>query len=397
MRTLALLCVLLVACVPTAPTAPPRQAAPDIQRSKIDIVFSGLIGGSYYKPNGRDLLVAALEAIKKEARDTRGDADAPTPAFDGSEEKQLADFRLFAAAAEQLAAKNPQLSPSRISGAAIRAMLRLNPDCHNYYRPSVGGASLLAQTHEDGEYPRSGYYVPGRAGSLKPGLAAPHRGSNGPADGDAQIARYGQEAGTLGSGLGEAGGLQARLLPGHVGYLSWRSFMDPAVFDDVRRALDRLLAQGARSWLFDLRDNGGGDGPMQMVSWFVNGGTIWREVDRDGSLTPATARPEFFLPPEYQLPIAIVINGRTGSSPEFFTLALQQRGRAKVFGTKSVGCLGSTALSQLPDGTVVSITQSVVIGPTSDAPVNNVGITPDVEVSGDVVEVAAAYLRSLVR
>lgn len=344
MRIVAFLCVLLVACVPTAPTASPRPA-PDIQRSKVDLVFSGLIGGSYYKPNGRDLLVAALEAIQREARNTRGDAEVPTPAFDGSEEQQLADFRLFAAAAEQLATRNPQLSPSRIAGAAIRAMLRVNPDCHSYY-------------------------VPGRAGSLKPGFAAL---------------------------LTEAGGLQARLLPGNVGYLSWRSFMDPAVFDDVRRALDRLVERGARSWLFDLRDNGGGDGPMQMVSWFVNGGTIWREVDRNGRLTPATARPEFYLPSEYQLPIAIVINGRTGSSPEFFTLALQQRGRAKVFGTKSVGCLGSTALNELPDGTIVSITQSVVIGPTSDAPVNNVGIVPDVEVAGDAVEAAAAYLRSLAR
>ncbi len=337
---LALLLALLVACVPPAlPSSSPKR--PDIQRAKIDIAFSGLIGSSYYRPNGRDLLTAALDAIKKEARDAGGRDDVATPPFDGSEERQLEDFRRFATAAEELAAKNPRLAPSRIGTAAIRAMLRVNPDCHNYFVPGAGGAALLARPLE------------------------------------------------------ESAGLQTRMLAGGIAYIGWRSFMDPAVFDDVRKALDRLLTDGAKAWLFDLQNNGGGEGPQVMVSWFVDGGTIWREVDREGKHTPAEAKREFLLPARYQLPIAIAVNGRTGSAPEFFTVALQQRGRAKVFGQRTSGCLGSTALAPLSDGSLISITQSVVIGPISDAPVNNVGIVPDVPVSGDPVEAAASYLRSL--
>jgi hypothetical protein len=340
-RWLAVTCLIVAACTPTV--APRTTSAPDIQRSKIDIVFSGLVQSSYYRPSGKDLLGAALEALRNEARATGGNAEVATPQFDGSREAFTADFRLFASAAEELAAKNPQLSPRRIAAVTIDAMLKVNPDCHNYY-------------------------VPGERGGVR-GLAAPLAQNR----------------------------LQSRMLPGNIGYLSWREFDSP-LFTAARRALDELLAAGARAWLLDVRDNLGGTGPQEMVSWFVEGGPIWRNVDGDGKMIAATAKTELLLPQAYQLPMAVVINARTYSAAEFLTVGLQQRGRARVFGSKSGGCLGGIMPVTLPDGSRVGITESVSIGPISDAPINNVGITPDVEVrDGDPIETAANYLRSLIR
>jgi hypothetical protein len=341
-RWLAVALLVIAACVPAV--APRPTSAPDIQRAKIDIVFSGLVQSSYYRPSGAALLTAALDALRDEARASGGDADIPTPRFDGSRDAFMADFRLFAAAADDLAARNPQLQPRRIGEVAITAMLNVNPDCHTYY-------------------------VPGRSGGAPHGLAAPLSQNR----------------------------LQTRMLAGNVGYLSWREF-DLPLFPQARRALEDLLAAGARAWLLDVRDNHGGTGPQEMVSWFVDGGPIWRYVDPDGKTTAATAKTELLLPQPYQLPIAVVINARTYSSAEFLTVGLQQRGRARVFGTKSGGCLGGIMPVTLPDGSRVGITESVAVGPISDAPINNVGITPDVEVTdGDPIETAANYLRSLTR
>jgi hypothetical protein len=342
MSRLVLACALVIgACVPGITSSP--TPTPDIQKGKINIVFYGLVQSSYYKPSGKDLLTSALDALRNEARATGGAADVATPAFDGSASAAVADFRLFTDAAEELAGKNPQLSPRRIADLAIQAMLNVNPDCHNYYvRPRSEAAGRLAAP------------------------LAQNR-------------------------------LEYRMIPGGIGHLSWREW-DNRFFDDVVKALDELLAQGAKAWVFDVRDNFGGSSPQVFVAYFVNGGPILREVDRDGTKTTVSARPEFYLPARYQLPIAIVVNANSASASEHMVVALQQRGRAKVFGTRTPGCLGRVLPVTLPDGTHVGIVEGIYLGPISDEPINNVGIKPDVEVmGGDPLEAATQYLRSVIR
>lgn len=299
-----------------------------------------MLQSSYFRPSGTALLGAALEAMKRLAREAGGDDDVATPEFDGGREAVLVDFRRFAAAAAELAAKNPRIASRRFGDVGVRAMLDVTPDCHTYLVPAS----------------RSG-----RA----PGLAAPAE-------------RH----------------VDVRLLPGGIGLVAWRTF-DSAAFEEIRAGLDTLLAQGARAWIFDVRANGGGEPPQSLASWFVKDGTLWRDLEPDGRTIDVLAQSGFYLPERYQLPIAVVIDGRTGSSPEFLTVALQQRGRARVFGTKSAGCLGGTLRINLPDGSRLAITESVSIGPTSDAPLNGVGIVPDVTVRDrDPVDVAAEYLRA---
>src|SRR2546426_663036 len=291
-RALVLAALVVAAtCTPFVSPAPSPVAtrAPDIQRAKLDMVFSGLVSASYFKPSGRDLLVAALDAMRRLARDSSGSDDVATPRFTGTEDSARVD-----------------------------------------------------------------------------GVAAP-----------------------LGANV------RFQLLAGGVGYVAWHAF-DTFVFDDVRKALDQLVAQEARSWLLDLRGNMGGAPPQSMASWFVNDGVLWRDLEPDGRTIDVSAQRGFYLPARYQLPIAIVIDHGTGSSPEFLTVALQQRGRARVFGATSAGCLGSFQAVNLPDGSFLAITSNLSIGPVLNTAINGVGIVPDEQVgSSDPVDVAAEYLRRL--
>ena len=87
---------------------------------------------------------------------------------------------------------------------------------------------------------------------------------------------------------------------------------------------------------------------------------------------------EFRLPDAYQLPLAIILNNRGGSSPEVLSLALKEHKRAIIVGQKSVGCLGSIAPLNLPDGSFFAVVGTEFVGAVTGARYNNVGIPPDV-------------------
>jgi len=345
MSRLALLALLaiIVACQPGAPAGgtPTSPAVPsaDIKQSKLDITYSALAEQHYAKPSSKALLEAALDAFRKEAKAAGSNVEVATPEFEDKTEPLLPEFKKFADAAKRIAAATPQVSADKFADAAVLAMLAVKPDCHAYYRPKRTSA------------------VPAAEAASAPGAPAA-----APAAAD------------------EAG-LEFRIIGGNVGYLTWKEFRRTGNYDihaEVRKALDALLAQGAKAWLFDLRGNVGGEPPQTMTSWFLNGEKIMDIRSRTGSDGIQTARPELRLPDAYQLPIAIVQNARGGSSPEVFTLGLKENKRATVVGQKSAGCLGSIYPLTLADGSFVAVPHAEFIGAITGARYNNAGIPPDV-------------------
>ncbi|MBM4421032.1 MAG: hypothetical protein FJ034_05515, partial [Chloroflexi bacterium] len=158
---------------------------------------------------------------------------------------------------------------------------------------------------------------------------------------------------------------------------------------EVRKALDALLAQGAKGWIFDLRGNTGGDPPQLMASWFLSGQNTITFMTRTGSAGTQSAVKELRLPDAYQLPLAILLNARGGSSPEVLALALKEHKRAVIVGQKSVGCLGSITPLNLPDGSFFAVAGTEFVGAVSGARYNNAGIPPDV-LADDAGALAAA-------
>ncbi|MGH2498844.1 MAG: S41 family peptidase [Candidatus Limnocylindria bacterium] len=351
------LLMLVAACAGPLAQGTPRPAPTgDIRRAKLDIAYSAISDNDVHRVSSKKLLEAALDAVKAEARASGGKDDVPTPEFEDVSEFIFADFKKFAEAAGVLAAKNPQLTADRIADAAINAMVRATPDCHTYYVNRKGGQAP--------------------SGGVPAALPAPVEAA--PAQTD------------------EAG-LQFRMIGGNVGYVTWREFVATGTYsitNEVKKVLDRLLAQGAKAWLFDLRGNIGGDPPQTMTSWFLDGEPIMTIQTRNGPAGTVTAKKEFRLPAAYQLPIAIILNRRGGSSPEVFAMGLKENKRATIVGEKSVGCLGATNPVVLPDDTRIAVTVQEFVGAVTGTKYNNVGIPPDIPADdSSAIDVATKHLQ----
>jgi hypothetical protein len=345
-RLLALLAVLLAACnIDATPRTPSPVATADIKRSRIDISYSDLMENDVHKVSSKAALQAAVDAIKAEAKKTGGTDDFPALEFQDTTEAVLPDFAKFADAASAFAARNRQITAGRFSDVAISGMIGASPDCHTYY-VNAQGASFSSRPVR----------ITGRDAQAPPG-------------------------GTSLGGPDEAG-LTGKILPGGIAYITWHDFVTSGTYkivDAVKRMLDKAVAMGAKAWLFDLRGNGGGSGPIDaMTSWFLNGEPTLTTMVKTGNGGTAAAIKELRLPDEYQLPMAIILNDRGGSAPELFTAALKENKRATVVGQKSVGCVGGFFSVPFPDGGQIAVAALEYVGAVTGTKYNNVGIVPDV-------------------
>jgi hypothetical protein len=351
--------IVLVACTPAPTTggSPSPDKTGDFKRAKLDIAYSFMSDASVHNPTSRQLLIGALEAMKKEAKSSGGSDAVATPDFSTDMSTNLGDFKLFAAAAGALAAKNPQLSADRLAEAGIVGLIQADPDCHTYYLDGKGGVK-----NSRSETPRG---------------SAPQVPSGG----------------TFLQQQPDQAGLQAKMLDGGIAYVTWHAFEitgNYRVTDAVKAVLDKAVAAGAKAWLFDLRANVGGNGADTMWSWFLNGESTLKVAVKNGNAGTQSANKDLRLGPAYQLPIAIILNDRGGSAPEVLAAGLKENKRATIVGTKSVGCLGSTSSSPLgSDGSQLYVVQQEFVGAITGAKYNNAGVPPDVA-ADDASAIAAA-------
>lgn len=198
---------------------------------------------------------------------------------------------------------------------------------------------------------------------------------------------------------------EVRRLPGNVGYLDLRLFADFA-FDDLaalaRRAIDAVLQLLAHvdALLIDLRDNGGGAPAMvgYLASAFLPAGSdvYHRFHSRDGVVTEAPATP--YPHPRTEVPLYILVSGRTGSAAEAFAYTLQQAGRAVVVGEVTAGAANPGRPFDAGEGFSVFVATGSPRNPLSGRNWEGVGVQPDVPVPSAAALDAARRLalRALV-
>lgn len=298
-----------------------------------------------HKVSSKKALEAALDAVRAEVKALGGKAEVATPPFEDRPEPILADFRKFADAVSQLAAKTPELSSDRIARAAIVGMIKTSPDCHTYY-------------------------VDGRRNDSRP---VTETGTANPTPPDGRVLLQPDEA-----------GLTVRMLDGGIAYVRWRAFLITGTYDiraKVKSALETALAAGAKAWLFDLRGNVGGNGPEIIASYFLKDEAVMEVHVKTGKAGVRTANSAFRLPEQFQLPIAVVVNGQGGSAPEVLALFMKETKRGTVVGQRTVGCVGAASPTQLSDGTALYVAAEEYVGAITGTKYNNVGVVPDVEAS----------------
>jgi len=133
----------------------------------------------------------------------------------------------------------------------------------------------------------------------------------------------------------------ARMLPGNVGYVKLVHFSENAGAE-VRDHVRVLVEAGARAFVFDLRDNGGG-----LLSEAVAVGDVFLDRANDARvIVSSVGRPEyapqrnFFSTTEDASggrPLAVLVNSGSASTSEIVSGALQDWGRARLVGVKTFG------------------------------------------------------------
>ena len=122
-----------------------------------------------------------------------------------------------------------------------------------------------------------------------------------------------------------------------IGYLALSSFTENCA-KDFKKAFIEMKEQGARSFILDLRDNGGGSlaEAVDIVNFFVPKGQ--EIVVTKGKLKQAQGSYKTQNEPiDTQIPMAVLVNGASASASEIVSGSLQDLDRAVIIGTRTFG------------------------------------------------------------
>ncbi len=127
------------------------------------------------------------------------------------------------------------------------------------------------------------------------------------------------------------------LMEGNVGYIVLIAF-NPRTTTETRAALVELKKQGATSIILDLRGNPGGlmRESINIVNLFVPKGEVISTTQSNIEKFNQTFRTSF-EPVDTEIPLAVLINGRSASASEIVSGAIQDLDRGVIVGARSFG------------------------------------------------------------
>ena len=170
---------------------------------------------------------------------------------------------------------------------------------------------------------------------------------------------------------------------GDVGYIRISGFYKNTA-SEFKAAIEKLMADGAESIVFDVRDVSSGtiDYSAQVIDVIVPAisDNIAVAKDKDGNVYKKkiyTAENSNF-----SLPFAVLINGGTSGPAELFACDMRDIAQAHIIGTTTAGNGTMQELFALEDGGAVLLTVAVIEPRGGAAAVyDKVGVAPTVEVT----------------
>lgn len=143
-----------------------------------------------------------------------------------------------------------------------------------------------------------------------------------------------------------------------IGYLALSSFTENCA-KDFKKAFIEMKEQGARSFILDLRDNGGGSlaEAVDIVNFFVPKGQ--EIVVTKGKLKQAQGSYKTQNEPiDTRIPMAVLVNGASASASEIVSGSLQDLDRAVIIGTRTFGKGLVQTIRPLPYNGTLKVTTS---------------------------------------
>ena len=170
------------------------------------------------------------------------------------------------------------------------------------------------------------------------------------------------------------------LLPRDIGYIKISQFDNDSHLE-FKAARLKLAADGAKSFIVDVRNNPGGyvgtaadvaeqlmpEGP---IVHFLKQGEIVETISAGGRSGP-----------EY--PVVLLVNAGSASSSEILAAAWKDSGTAKIVGTQTYGKGLAQQIFTVADGKKVKLSMYYFVSPKKN-PINKVGVTPDYVVKNHV-------------
>jgi carboxyl-terminal processing protease len=172
--------------------------------------------------------------------------------------------------------------------------------------------------------------------------------------------------------------VESRKLPANVGYVRFSSFFEPETL--VKAVQEQVKGcAGCAGFVIDLRGNPGGIGGLAMgvAGWFTD-----RVGQQLGTMYLRESTIKFVIFPRvepFQGPLAVLVDGCSGSTSEIFAGELKDLGRARIFGTRSAGAALPSIFERLPNGDGFQYAIANYISQGGKA-LEGSGVTPDEEV-----------------
>ena len=166
---------------------------------------------------------------------------------------------------------------------------------------------------------------------------------------------------------------------GDVGYVQLFDFGDTSA-EEVDAALTQLSKQGAKAYILDLRNNGGGllRAAVDVSSKFIPDGPIVSIIDREGRIETNDANGDA-IPPH---PLVVLVNQFTASASEITAGAIQDTKTGTLIGVKTFGKGVVQTIFDLPGESAIKITTARYVTPHG-RDINKKGINPDIVVPMD--------------
>lgn len=159
---------------------------------------------------------------------------------------------------------------------------------------------------------------------------------------------------------------------GSIGIIKILQF-DAKTPEQFTAAIDELKSQGAGMYVFDVRNNSGGElnSVVSMLDYLLPEGPVIRITDSDGTESVMNSGAG-----EFEGKMAVLVNRTTASAAELFAAALRDYKKAFLVGVQTYGKGSMQTIVRLKDNSALRVTYKMYSPPFSEN-YNNIGLTPD--------------------
>ena len=174
----------------------------------------------------------------------------------------------------------------------------------------------------------------------------------------------------------EAQTVDYRMMADQIGYITISEF-DTVTYEQYKKALEDLEAQGMKGLVVDLRNNPGGNlmTVCDMLDLMLPKGPIVFTEDKGGHKEQIDSDEEH----KFEKPMAVLTNGNSASASEIYAGAIQDYGIGEIVGTTTYGKGVVQQVFDLKDGTSLKLTVAEYFT-AKERSIDGKGIVPDVEV-----------------